>query len=617
MKYTPLRAGFIRLLNIDCANDKVVCRVIKTKLSSSLSFDAVSHTWGTEDRTEAIDCNGKSFPVTPSLKTMMQHLYHYRTEPPRSRRGGSSRPLWIDTICINQDDANEKEVQIQLMGTIFAGAIRVIIWIGPAGEHTDTFMDEIPSVLEALQGDGRACPFHWETPISGALEQEIPAKWAGLRDVLGRPWTTRLWTFQEGVLAKHAVVMCGLHGVHLDVLAEIDGLLEKGDFDMNLYMQTQRTARDFPYSFPFGAIGSFRSSTHGNIAPYLLSHCWGLGVKEPIDRIWSLLGLLEEGLKEEVAPLIDYSNEGREQYWKTYLRFAKTLLRHDKSLAILSLSAYEEGSKLPSWCPDFSKPIPYRTFNFEQNNYRAGILENSHHRHLRIPEVLDDDDQSLEISGFRLDAVSDVVKDSRLQQARFNVQHPTDVAAWIDWEARCRTLAQRVSCDGITTMLPHNYLRVHASDMVKDAESIYTDTGNDAITTLISLVGQQHCSNPGTNTATASVWALTSQCLRQICTDRGIPGDTQRRIAECYEAIERNIGRTFFRTYNGRLGLGPPGMEIGDAICAFFGSGPLHVLRFVEPAECATYIGDAYLDGCMRLDELDGIRGQDDVFHIR
>ncbi|GME35913.1 heterokaryon incompatibility protein [Neofusicoccum parvum] len=288
-------------------------------------------------------------------------------------------------------------------------------------------------------------------------------------------------------------------------------------------------------------------------------------------------------------PILDYHDHG----WRTYMRLTKILLKYDTRFDLLSLSTQQT----------------------------------------RIPNVHDDEDKILEVPGFRLAIVDRVVQEDRLQQDRFHVSDPESVATWIDWEGQCRVLARQVYYgdtmhDNSDMPLPPNYLRVHASNMVADADRVYSDIGNDVITNLISSVREQYCGDPSgfdiPNSSTPRIFTLVSQCLHQIFREKGINGKLQGLIGECYQAIERNIGRAFFSTREGkRLGLGPPYMKPGDVVCGFYNSGPLHILRFEETADgarggCATYIGDAYVDGFMELDEFgEEIRGRDEVFRIQ
>ena len=47
--------------------------------------------------------------------------------------------LWVDAICINQNDAGEKSTQVPLMGSMYAGATAVIVWLGLDESNLEDF----------------------------------------------------------------------------------------------------------------------------------------------------------------------------------------------------------------------------------------------------------------------------------------------------------------------------------------------------------------------------------------------------------------------------------------------------------------------------------------------
>ena len=47
-----------------------------------------------------------------------------------------SRVVWIDAICINQTDIEERSQQVEMMGLIYSKAVRNLIWLGE--EDCDT-----------------------------------------------------------------------------------------------------------------------------------------------------------------------------------------------------------------------------------------------------------------------------------------------------------------------------------------------------------------------------------------------------------------------------------------------------------------------------------------------
>ena len=100
-----LQPDEIRLLNIVRDTDTLRLIVTPHKFQDDLEYDAVSYVWGAAEASINVPCNGKNLAVTPTVWEMLQHL-----DPNRS--------YWLDSICINQQDSEEKAVQIPLMHRI-------------------------------------------------------------------------------------------------------------------------------------------------------------------------------------------------------------------------------------------------------------------------------------------------------------------------------------------------------------------------------------------------------------------------------------------------------------------------------------------------------------------
>ncbi|KAH6681505.1 heterokaryon incompatibility, partial [Halenospora varia] len=75
---------------------------------------------GSQGKTQPILVDDTIVVVTSNLYSALTNL----------RRGGVSRVIWIDALCINQCDSIEKSWQVQLMGEIYQKAAFVIVWIG-------------------------------------------------------------------------------------------------------------------------------------------------------------------------------------------------------------------------------------------------------------------------------------------------------------------------------------------------------------------------------------------------------------------------------------------------------------------------------------------------------
>jgi hypothetical protein len=93
--------------------------LIHASIEDKTSYYALSYVWGTLDQPEIVICNGQSLPVTANLLTALTAIREtFCSENPLR--------LWVDAICINQSDNEEKKWQVQRMRSIYRGAEKVI-----------------------------------------------------------------------------------------------------------------------------------------------------------------------------------------------------------------------------------------------------------------------------------------------------------------------------------------------------------------------------------------------------------------------------------------------------------------------------------------------------------
>ncbi|KOC14041.1 hypothetical protein AFLA70_24g004692 [Aspergillus flavus AF70] len=104
--------------------------------------------------------------------------------------------LWVDAVCINQQDEQEKGYQIQLMPTIYSRASHVIVWLGEAADNSDRALEDI-----RLAADDEFSIYKLGKP---------PGKdYTAILTLLQRPWFRRIWVLQEISAARSILVMCG------------------------------------------------------------------------------------------------------------------------------------------------------------------------------------------------------------------------------------------------------------------------------------------------------------------------------------------------------------------------------------------------------------------------
>lgn len=181
-----LKGQEIRLLAINSTKSTLCLRTTRHKLDNIIEYDAISYVWGKEDASVTIQCNDGFLQITPHAYEMLEHLRLYRPVP--------TRFLWIDAVCINQADANEKAVQIPLMHQIYSKAKSVVVWMGPAIPQTLAFMADFDRV-RLVGRDWTAMKSQNLDPRMEGLKLPVDDDpfWGGLFHLLNNEWFRRLW----------------------------------------------------------------------------------------------------------------------------------------------------------------------------------------------------------------------------------------------------------------------------------------------------------------------------------------------------------------------------------------------------------------------------------------
>jgi hypothetical protein len=120
--YQPLDpTGGIRILILEprLKGPQILCRLILENIYRSPDYKALSYEWGSADDSKAIVLNGRVVSIRQNL---WWALWHLRGDELEMR-------LWIDALCINQEDAIERGHQVSMMGSIYRNA-EVICWLG-------------------------------------------------------------------------------------------------------------------------------------------------------------------------------------------------------------------------------------------------------------------------------------------------------------------------------------------------------------------------------------------------------------------------------------------------------------------------------------------------------
>lgn len=189
------------MLHLDpCTNPDepaIQCRRQVVSLDDKPEYEALSYAWGDASAVHSILLDGASFVIPHSAWSALYAL----------RSCDQVRTLWIDAICIRQDDLAKRAAQLKLMGLIYRQAYSVRVWLGA---DDDADKDAMAILRTMTSRDGAS-----ETLGYG---NEAQARMAKLRGFFARPWWQRLWVVQELSLARHVVVQQGTKEMPFDDL---------------------------------------------------------------------------------------------------------------------------------------------------------------------------------------------------------------------------------------------------------------------------------------------------------------------------------------------------------------------------------------------------------------
>lgn len=172
-------------------------------------YSALSYVWGQEDLGTSerqnrlvIHCDGHQHEarIGPNCWSALWHLS--KTRGPLT--------IWVDSVCIDQRNSEEKAHQIPLMQAIFESAHTTYFWLGEATIGTDEAMHYLSTNL--LSGSSGTTTYIFKTAISlvlRCLTFRLHPHRSALDTIFKRPWIERLWTLQEAVLSPNSIVVCG------------------------------------------------------------------------------------------------------------------------------------------------------------------------------------------------------------------------------------------------------------------------------------------------------------------------------------------------------------------------------------------------------------------------
>ncbi|KAF1841543.1 WD40 repeat-like protein [Cucurbitaria berberidis CBS 394.84] len=312
-------------------------------------YTALSYVWGAPIFDQAISIEPGFIKITSSLASALRHL----------RSIENSVILWIDQICMNQPDIAEKVQQIPLMGKIYTNATNTLIWLGDDEDSSSVLAFEtMENVHARLQGSDAQV-----TPEDFGRLHFPPAtdrSWWAVKQLLRRPWFTRLWTIQEAFLSRDLFIECGRAIACWDDFAAWCYLLHESRL---LQWLTTNDALDREYSkgdptaapLPQGAtvVNSIQADRIQGLTLVQREYLLNILVStryaqatQPKDKIYGVLGMAESNIVADYSPAVT----DREVFHEACLTQLPLLIYE-----LLSCVDHDQPLQ-PSWIPDWGSP---------------------------------------------------------------------------------------------------------------------------------------------------------------------------------------------------------------------------------------------------------------------
>ncbi|TID21430.1 HET-domain-containing protein [Venturia nashicola] len=385
----------IRLLRISPAtfhSSPLRCQLIYTSLDGLPTYKALSYTWGSPysenlsrrpvpSLGEArLWIDNQPVNITANLNSALRYL----------RPQNEELILWVDAICINQNDNEEKAWQVQQMRRVYEIAISTIVWLGPPADGSDLAIE----ALCAMRRFALRTQHHRRLPGSGMVDMtqvenddESPQAYADLviagsfgqlfqkpvqssfelplypieevAALLERGWWARVWVLQELVLAKRVDFVCGTK-----VMPEADEVfgtfVNTWDHQVREFGRPARMLDHRPWTMIDTRLQYARSRELLPLRVLLEEAALAsLQAKDPLDKIYGILSLAKDSA--ELGIEVNYTITHQELYTELAKAY---ILRGDLWFFSYCGTGIEPSTTLPSWVADWSHDHGFRPFGY-------------------------------------------------------------------------------------------------------------------------------------------------------------------------------------------------------------------------------------------------------------
>ncbi|KAI1656085.1 heterokaryon incompatibility protein-domain-containing protein [Daldinia decipiens] len=548
----------------------IQCQTRVVPFPTDIEFETLSYVWGTVQDVTNISVDGNDVPITTNLAAVLR----------RVRLSDKIRTVWVDQLCINQQDEEEKAKQVSLMGRIYSTTSQCLIWLGEIGQ--DISLSDAQIALDFLHylSEGRRKQ-EGTSELSAsvdfdsveALREPMRALYTiGLKN---NPWWARMWTLQEAILPPKACVLWGELSIQWEVLVSAAARWVSLPYDPVMYAYN-----DALYNI-LSQVRGFVFAKENRQGPLDTAFRWSFrNASNPLDKVYGFIGLFPPGTLPRVRSC-DYGLSRA----TLYAMFTADLIECQKSLHPIALRCLrnlpESTPDIPRWALDMG--VSHIQFSMTvDGNDCAWYLMSTYDCYNACGET------TIDWSRFRYDQISNTLELTGYMVDSIVVAGPGPRSRIDEPDT------SNVSRAGVVRLIQDWY--GIAEEFYKSQprhESTY-DTNSFPDSFWKGLVGNIKVDPElfPEGEATSEDIALAKKFVQT-----GIKN-------EIYESIFGNIAhRQMIITKTGLLGFGPNHAEVGDQVWILSGGKMPFVLRPSEGQSLSTnellFIGSSYIDGIM------------------
>lgn len=327
--YSPIEPDDFRVLKILEVHPQIKFSLEAFSIYEAPGYEALSYAWGTSPEMEESLCNGARFRISQTLGQALRGIH--------AHSGGGW--IWVDAICINQTDAEEKAHQVAGMGELYSCADQVLIWLGDAADQSDLACALLPELTEKIwslkDSEGGWRPLSTDDIVAQGLPHPDDPLWCAALLLYSRAWFQRLWIVQEVVLARACVFLCGLQQIEWHVVVNFAIATSKSFFVSNIAGLHIKAMGEDRVSRSTNGIRLIRNSRRlkdsleddekeitGLQATMDIMQSQGASVK--VDYVYAVRDMLPDALRDQMV--VDYSDEIKRNYGIIHARLFRQCL---------------------------------------------------------------------------------------------------------------------------------------------------------------------------------------------------------------------------------------------------------------------------------------------------